>query len=217
MADRPSVKVFCDITDSHKVIESVEASAADFGLAVALELELRNTLQMIKIASGPMVCIVPAGHQLARRPVVTPIDLKPFPLIALSGLTRLNPLVRYAYRAAGVSYIAAIEVRYSETACLLVGAGAGISVVDVFSAIAHAKQQNIVAVPFRPETVVDAWAIFKKERPLSRLAMALLDEAQHAALAFLAPRPALTSEQPRGSGPARRSTKVRQVRMDREN
>jgi len=209
MADRPAVKVFCDVGDSRKVIESVESAAADFGLALALEPELRNTLQMIKIASGGMVCVVPAGHQLARQLVLTPIDLKPFSLIGLSGSSRLGPLVRYAYRGAGVPYQAAIEVHSSETACLLVGAGAGIAVVDVLSALAHAKQQHIIAIPFRPEIVVDAWAIFKKDRPLSRLAMALLNTSEDATRAFLAPRTAPTSKQSGGASPVRRSTKAR--------
>ena len=188
MADRPAVKVFFDVVDSHTVIESAEALAADFGLAIALESELQNTFRMVKIASVDMVCIVPVGHRLARHEALTPLDLKAFPLIGLSDLTRLSPLVKYAYRIAGVPYQAAIEVRYSHTACLLVGARAGIAVVDLFSAIAHAKQQHFVAIPFQPETIVDAWAIFKKERPLSRLATALLAEIQRATQAFLAQR-----------------------------
>jgi len=209
MADRPAVKVFCDVGDSRKVIESVESAAADLGLANALEPELRNTLQMVKIGSGGMVCVVPPGHQLARRLVLTPIDLKPFSMIGFSGSSRLGPLVRHAYRTAGVPYKAAIEVHSAETACLLVGAGAGIAVIDIFSALARAKEQHFIAIPFRPETVVDAWAIFKKERPLSRLAVALLNATEHAAREFLEQHATSKSEQSGGSSPVRRRTKAR--------
>jgi DNA-binding transcriptional LysR family regulator len=185
LASRPSVKVFCDVVDSHKVIENVEASAADFGMAIALEPELRNSVQMMKIASVNMVCIVPPDHQLAGYHVLTPVDLKPFPLIALATSARLSTPVRAAYRAAGVLFRPAIETRYSETACLLVGAGAGVAVVDPFSATAQARKNQIISIPFQPEIGVDAWAIFAKERPLSRLALALLDEAKRAVRAFL--------------------------------
>jgi DNA-binding transcriptional LysR family regulator len=68
---------------------------------------------------------------------------------------------------------------------MLVGAGVGVAVVDAFSAIAHASQQHIVALPFRPKTTIDAWAVYSKDRPLSRLAEALLEETQKAVKGFL--------------------------------
>lgn len=177
---KPDVKVFCDVVDSFKVIESVEALAADFGLAMALEPELDQALKMVKIASIEMVCVVPHGHPLARRKRVVPADLEPYPLIGLSRLARVSTLIAAAFRDAGVPYRVAVETRYSETACRLVGAGAGVAVVDALSAIAHTGQQQIVALPFRPKNTIDAWAISSKDRPLTRLAEALLFETHHA-------------------------------------
>jgi DNA-binding transcriptional LysR family regulator len=180
MIGKPDVKVFCDVVDSFKVIESVEALAADFGLAMALEPELDQSLKMVKIASIEMVCVVPHGHPLARRKRVVPADLEPYPLIGLSSLARVSTQIAAAFRDAGVPYRVAVETRYSETACRLVGAGAGVAVVDALSAVAYTGQQQIVALPFRPKNTIDAWAISSKDRPLTRLAEALLVETRDA-------------------------------------
>jgi DNA-binding transcriptional LysR family regulator len=186
MVGKPEVKVVCAVVDSYKVIESVEALAADFGLAIALEPELKHALQMVKIASIDMVCVVPPGHPLVRRKRVAPADLKPYPLIGLSSLARVSSLIAAAFRDAGVPYRVAVEARYSETACMLAGAGVGVAVVDAFSAIAHSSQQHIVALPFRPKITIDAWAaVYPEDRPLSRLAEALLEETQKAVKSFL--------------------------------
>jgi DNA-binding transcriptional LysR family regulator len=185
LVGKPEVKVFCDVIDSYRVIESVETLAADFGLAIALEPALQHALQMVKIASVEMVCLMPADHPLARRKRVTPADLGPFPLIGLSDAARVSPLVATAFRDAGLPYRVAVEARYSATACMLAAAGVGVAVVDAFSAMALAGQQAVATRPFYPTITIDAWAIYSKSRPLSRLAQALLAETRNAVEAFL--------------------------------
>lgn len=184
MVGKPEVKVFFDVVDSYKVIESVETLAADFGLAIALEPELKDALRMETVASFNMVCVVPTGHPLAARKFVTPADLAPYPLIGLSATARLNPLVVAAFREAGLPYRVAVEVRYSETACMLVSAGVGIAVVDEFSANVHARRGEIVRLSLRPTITVSAWVVAAKDRPLSRLAQALLVEIKIAVQGF---------------------------------
>ena len=185
LKNRPRVKVYLHVRDSYKVIESVAASAADFGLATALEPQLADSFAMVPIASVEMVCIVPLGHPLVKHRMVTPKHLKPFPIIGLDSAARLSPLVRTAFSNAGVPYGPMIEVRYSDTACLLVIAGNGVAVVDWFSASAHARRSNLAIIPFRPRIEVAAWAIFPKARTPSRLAQALLDSVHVSTRRFL--------------------------------
>lgn len=176
LVERPKVKVLCDVIDSHKVIESVDAQAADFGLAIALEPELSDSLKMVLMTDIEMVCVLPARHALAGKATISPEDLRVHPLIALESSARLSPMVRAAFSHAGVPHRAAVEVRYSETACLLVRAGAGVTVVDWFSASTLRYDPAVIIVPFRPQIMVNVWAIFPKARPPSRLAYALLEE-----------------------------------------
>src|SRR3546814_20432181 len=95
---------------------------------------------MLPVARVEMVCLAPTDHPLAKYQVVTPNDLSPYPLIGLEMGSRLSPLVLNAFKLAGKPYRTAIEVRYSETACLLVQAGAGVAIVDWFSATAQIRR-----------------------------------------------------------------------------
>jgi DNA-binding transcriptional LysR family regulator len=190
MATRPEVKVFYDVLDSYRMIESVGTLAADFGLATALEPELSEAFSMVKLASVDMVCVVAPDHPLAQRRWVKPADMARYPLIGLSPASaRLGSLIAKVFREANVRYRIAVEVHYAETACMLVAAGAGIAIVDAFSAITPARDKKLVAIPFRPRLSVDVWALCAKDRPLSRLAQVLLDETRVAIHKFLSDVP----------------------------
>lgn len=180
---RPNVKVSIDITQSYSVVESVEVAAADFGLAIALEKELSQTFEMVLLATLPLVCVVPSRHPLAKAKVVRPKDLQGHPLIGLEMGSRLGPLIRDVFRADAAAYASTVEVRFSETACRLVAAGAGVAVVDGFTARqATIDGRNCTTIPFKPTATVPGWALYPKTRPLSRVAAALLETIRgHAA------------------------------------
>ena len=70
-----------------------------------------------------------------------------------------------------------MEVRYSETACLLAQAGVGVTVVDLFSAMAQARHGGrLKIIPFKPAIEVEAFAVSAKNRVPSRLALLLVEE-----------------------------------------
>ncbi|ALM86624.1 LysR family transcriptional regulator [Bordetella sp. N] len=176
LATRPKVTVVCDVIDSHQVIENTEAMAADFGMALALEPALSANLKMVLMDEAEVVCVLPAGHVLAEKKALSPKDISAFPFIALENSARLSAPIRTAFNSAGARYAPSIEVRYSETACLLARAGAGVTMVDSYSAASLAQTRAVKIVPFRPRISVSVWAIFPKNRPPSRLARALLEE-----------------------------------------
>ena len=179
LSDRPKVKVFLDVHRSYNVVEIIESGAADVGFATGLEPELARALDMLPVARVEMVCLLPKGHPLEKRKAVSPNDLSPYPLIGLEMGSRLSPLVLNAFKQAGQPYRTTIEVRYSETACLLVQSGAGVAIVDWFSATAQMRRSNdLVWVPFRPTIEIEAFAVFAKNRTLSRLARVLIDETR---------------------------------------
>lgn len=186
LAQRPNVKVFFDVRRSYTVIEKVESGAADLGLAIALEPELSSSVQMIPIASIGMVCVMRDTHPLSQESVLRPAQLAEHALIGLEMGSRLGPLVRGAFKSEQTPYRVNVEVRYSETACLLAKAGAGIAIVDTFSALAHAQPgSDLKIIPFQPDIQLDTWAILAKHRTASRLTMALVDSIQHCTRQFL--------------------------------
>lgn len=186
LAQRPNVKVFFDVRRSYTVVEKVESGAADLGLAIALEPELSSSVQMIPIASIGMVCVMRDTHPLSQASVLRPAQLAEHALIGLEMGSRLGPLVRGAFKSEQTPYRVNVEVRYSETACLLAKAGAGIAIVDTFSALAHAQPgSDLKIIPFQPDIRLDTWAILAKHRTASRLTMALVDSIQQCTRQFL--------------------------------
>lgn len=185
---RPKVKVFFDVRRSYNVVEIIESGAADIGFAIALEKELSQSLLLSPVAQVEMVCLLPARHPLASRAVITPQDLAPYPLIGLEMGSRLSPLVMNAFKEAGTPYRTSVEVRYSETACLLVQSGVGIAIVDWFSASAQlsAGSEHLVIVPFQPTITVQAYAVLARARTPSRLTSLFLEEVKRSIAEFTA-------------------------------
>jgi len=189
LRQRPKVKVFFDVRRSYNVVEIIESRAADIGFAIALERELDQKLHMLSVARVEMVCLAPADHPLAKRKAVTPSDILAHPLIGLELGSRLSPLVLSAFKQAGVPYRTAVEVRYSETACLLVQAGVGVAVVDLFSAMAQARQgSGLKIIPFKPTIEVEAFAVSARNRVPSRLALLLVEETRKSIERFRLPK-----------------------------
>lgn len=181
LKNRPKVKVNFDVRQSHYVIEAIQAGAADIGFAIGLEKELRQQLDLMELQSVGMVCLMQKDHELTKHKTLTPNEIKGHTLIGLEMGSRLGPLILNAFREYGVPYQSSIEVRYSETACLLAGIGAGIAIVDGFTALAKDRfGDDLVAIPFHPLSTVQASAIFPKYRPISQLTLAFAEHIKTA-------------------------------------
>lgn len=176
LKERPRVKAYMEINQSFNVLESVETSASDFGLAIGLERELTHTFEMLPLGEATMVCLLPAGHPLTEKARVGPSDIIGHTFIGLDMGSRLGQQVRAAFRQEAVPYSTDIEVRFSETACRFVEAGVGLTVVDNFTARSMFNNGSRSAIrPFDPPTQISAWAVHLRARPLSRVAQRLVD------------------------------------------
>lgn len=176
MVRYPHIRVYLDVRQSSHIIDILRSGAADIGFAIALEDELRSDLHMSTIGTVELTCLVPEGHPLGGKQVLYPTDITGYPFIGLEMGSRLGPIISGAFQDAGVPYRSSVEVRYSETACLLAKAGAGIAIVDQFSASTLiAMDPNFRAIPFRPVVFVDAFAVEPKGLHSRRLSHLLVD------------------------------------------
>ncbi|MEZ5842757.1 MAG: LysR family transcriptional regulator [Hyphomicrobiaceae bacterium] len=178
LARRPQVRVFFDVRRYEGVVDGVESGLAELGFALALDAH--HALETEAVFAGDMVCVMPPGHVLERKTVVSAADLVQHPFIGLERGTRLGEAVRHSFDKAGIPFRFAVEVRYCNTACVLAQSGVGVAVVDPFSPTDGAKH-NLVVRPFAPATRAIAYAGWSKARPLSRLAQAFLAEVRRAA------------------------------------
>jgi DNA-binding transcriptional LysR family regulator len=107
-----------------------------------------------KVATSPLVCIMPRDHPLARGTVVTLADIRAFQFISFSSDTPEGRLIDDLFAQAGFDRQVAIEVRSSASACWFVKARAGIAIVDFFAVYREAFP-GVVARPLHPDLAFD--------------------------------------------------------------
>ena len=127
--DRPNLRVSVQALPSHLVVEAVAAGQADFGYAIGPQDRPGFAVESFTV---PAVAVVPNGHRLASRPHVGPHDLAGERFVSLSGGTLFHS--RVASALSGIGLTSLIETSWSESACLLVAEGGGVSLVDPFAA-----------------------------------------------------------------------------------
>jgi DNA-binding transcriptional LysR family regulator len=177
---RPGVRVFLDVRRYEGIIEGVSTGVAELGFALGATHQ--PGLGQEVVHEGEMVFACAPDHPLASRAAITPEDLAGVPFIGLERGTRLGEAVRRSFNLAGAAFEPTVEVRYCNTACVLAAAGVGVTVVDPFSP-RQSSNEDLVILPFRPRTPAVAHILWSESQPLSRLALAFLDEVRSASRA----------------------------------
>jgi DNA-binding transcriptional LysR family regulator len=121
-----------------------------------------------------MVCAMAPDHPLTAKSEIAPAMLAGHRMIGFEPGARLGLLVQRDFFA-GARPPCPIEVRYSNTACLLAEAGLGIALVDSFTAISGSRYRLEVR-PLSPRVTVEAYALYQKARAPKRLVRAFIDE-----------------------------------------
>lgn len=144
---------------------------ADLGI-VSSAIDHPN-LEMRVLGRTQLVCILPAGHNLAGRASLTLTDMRDHPLIGYEADSPYGRMLNQMYAAAGETYRPAIEVASPQSACALVQAGAGLALVDGFS-LHNWQEGRIVALPVAGAPVLSASLAFLRFEPLSQLAQSFI-------------------------------------------
>jgi DNA-binding transcriptional LysR family regulator len=167
----PGVDVVMQTMLNHQVVEAVADHRADLGLALSPVDD--GYTQARDICTADLVCIVPEQHPLTAAEAIGPAELAGHPMISFSRHQPIGALIEDAFRAAGVPWRIAVEVTQSVTACALVEAGAGITIVDGFTLIAGLPP-GLTSRPFRPRVPIAARLLVPVDRPVSRHAEAFI-------------------------------------------
>lgn len=169
------VRIFFDIRELDEVVASVESGKTDLGFGLGLGPQA--TLEVASLVEGRMVCALPPGHPLAARATLTPRDVAGSEFISLDAGTRMGAAVRRGFQAAQVPFGFRAEVHTCATACALVSAGMGVSIVDPFSAARHPELETRA---FEPPIPSVAWAFWSNRKPLPEAGRRLVAEVRAA-------------------------------------
>lgn len=144
---------------------------ADVGVVI-LPMEHPN-LEVMPLGRGHMVCICPPRHPLTGRGTLGLRELRPFPMISYDPQTPFGTIVEQMYALAGETLKSDMEVGSPQNACALVAMGAGIALVDEFSARSWPIEQ-VVALPVAAAPALTVNIVHARFEPLSQLAQSFV-------------------------------------------
>jgi DNA-binding transcriptional LysR family regulator len=139
---------------------------ADLGVVI-LPMAHPN-LDVMPLGQARMVCVCPPQHDIARRDIVSLRDLRPYPMICYDPESPFGAIVEHMYEEAGETLNSKIEVGSPQNACALASMGAGLALVDEFSARSWQHGQ-IVSRPVAGAPLLMANIVHPRFEPLSQL------------------------------------------------
>jgi len=148
--------------------EWLSAQRHDLGLTETLATPAGTA--RTELLSLDEVCVLPAGHPLAAKRVLTPADFHGENYISLSQTDSYRQLLDALFAEHQVKRRMVVETHSAASICAMVRAGVGVSVVNPLTALDYAGS-DIVIRPFSVSVPFNVSLI----RPLHRPASALVD------------------------------------------
>lgn len=172
LARYPDVSLSIVPQESPLLEEWLSAQRHDLGLTETLHTPAGT--ERTELFSLDEVCVLPPGHPLAEKSVLTPQDFQGENYISLSRTDSYRQLLDTLFNEHDVKRRMVVETHSAASVCGMVRAGAGLSVVNPFTALDYAASGVVVrrfsiSVPFTVSLV----------RPIHRPASALVEVFSH--------------------------------------
>lgn len=172
MQERPGLEAAVYGSISSQVVEWVASGFCDVGFA-QLPLDFPN-IDVELLPQVPSVAVLPEGHRLAEKPVLTTQDFIDEPFISLEQTTPTRYRIDALFSAERIFREVRIETPLSMIACGLVSSGVGVSIVDPFTAEEY-RGRGVVVRPFEPAILFDIAVVWASGRFRSALAREFAD------------------------------------------
>ncbi|OWT68911.1 MULTISPECIES: LysR family transcriptional regulator [unclassified Achromobacter] len=131
-------------------------------------------LEQEELATASLVCICPYNHPLSRRASLQIKDLVAYPFIAYEKGSPFGQMVHSMFEASGQTLRPVVEVGSPQNACALVQAGAGIALVDQFSARSWSASR-FVTRPVESSPLLKAYLIRLRDEPMSQISQSFME------------------------------------------
>ncbi len=172
----PEVQISIFRTHGTAVVQRVLENALDFGIA---QLPVKdNRLERVVIHTDEICLLLPSAHPLARAGPVEPEAVTPFPLLLPKGGRTRALLDEYLLPAREKVQIS-MELESSEMLKRFVQAGLGISFIARGYVQAEVKAGSLRLETLRGRPSMQLGLIYRKDKPLSRAALAFIAVATH--------------------------------------
>ena len=114
------------------------------------------------------VCVLPAGHPLAAKPLLAPTDFEGLPFVSLAPTDPYRQRMDQVFADAGVQRRLQVESGSAASVCALVQAGVGVALVNPLTALSLADTGLVLrpfAVPIAFQVHL-SWPQWRVEHPL---------------------------------------------------
>jgi DNA-binding transcriptional LysR family regulator len=165
--------VSLQVLSSQDVKRKALLNECDFGL-MADEAKV-DGLQHELFAQIPAVVVLPVGHALASKKVITAKSLQGYAFISLNPEDAARKRFEVALKERGVVLQSKIETPYAMTICELVARNVGISIVSPIAALDYAGR-GLVLRRFELPLIFNCLMVMPLNMPLSGLAQKFVAE-----------------------------------------
>jgi DNA-binding transcriptional LysR family regulator len=170
--DHPGTAVSLVSRSSRSLVDWIAAQRADLGVSL-MTAETPNVVYET-LGSFAGVCVCHPDHRLAGKGVVTASDLHGEPFIEIGAEDRSRYRVDRAFEGLQVHRHLVIEAQQAEAACAFAAVGAGVAIVEPFSA-AGFRPDELAVRPFLPVVAFDMWLMYPTFRPRTQMANAFVE------------------------------------------
>ncbi|WP_312926650.1 LysR family transcriptional regulator [Pseudescherichia sp.] len=191
LARYPEVSLNVVPQESPLLEEWLSAQRHDLGLTETLSTPAGT--ERTPLLTLNEVCVLPAGHPLAQRKVLTPQDFQGENYISLSRSDSYRQLLDALFGEHQVKRRMVVETHSAASVCAMVRAGVGGSGVNPLTALDYASS-GVVVRPFSIAVPFTVSLIRPLHRPASALVDAFSGHLQQAVSRIIAPLEAVLAE-----------------------
>lgn len=153
-----------------KIEETLDYLLLERGEFVVMSSAIDNeALENVEIGRGRVKVILPAGHPLTKKSVVSVHDLAQEEMIGIDPADPFGAIVARPFEEAGLEIRHSMRGRFAQTVVTLVSKGLGVGLIDAFS-VSELDSANVVLRPLKEEAYVKVYVVTKKNRVLSTYA-----------------------------------------------
>ena len=171
----PNVSVNINRSERAKTLESIIDNTVDFGV-VSLPVN-DNRMQVVPIHRDELVVIAPPQHPLAKLKAASMSDVVKFPLL-LPKLGRTRDAIEQLFHERKLKPNISMELDSSELLKRFVAADVGIGFIARSNVVEDVKAKWLAAIALADAQIKrDLALVFRKDKALSRAALAFIDIA----------------------------------------
>ena len=161
---------------SRTVLQAVASQRVDIGLSMVGTDHPGVDCRVLRRVNA--VCALPLDHPLGAKASIIPEDLAGEPFISFGQEARIRELIDLAFEERGVERQLRIDTHVSDSACAFVANGAGVALVDPFTAGDFARRKELIVRPFAPAIPYEFCLATPRGQPISLLAQRFIEELE---------------------------------------